>query len=102
MPRYIACYDLADTNPDPHSEFINQADKVGWKTWIWASSHSLWYKLPNTTLVGEFSSRDAAKAAFDKALAATKLENSGTDLEKYIIADYGSAVFDSDVTHKGS
>lgn len=98
MPRHIAVYDIADTSPDPHAEFIAQADKLGWSTWVWAPAKNKWYKLPNTTLVGEFVNRDAAKSAFDAAVKATRASKGNVKLEKYFIADYGSSTFDSDVT----
>ncbi|MGO4441639.1 hypothetical protein [Rhizobium sp. RAF56] len=101
MPKYIACYDLAANHPDPHAEFIHQADMTGWSTWIWEPNLSKWYQLPNTTLIGEFETSDTAKAAFDKAVAATKLTVPDLLLEKYFITDYGLAIFNSDVVHGG-
>jgi len=98
MARYIAVYDIADTNPDPHSEFITQGEKLGWVTWVWAPTLQKWYKLPNTTLIGDFADRDAAKAAFNGAAKAARAEKGKLTIEKYFIADYGSGVFDSDVT----
>ena len=99
MPKYIACYDIAETDPDSQAELIQQADITGWSTWIWAPNASKWYQLPNTTLIGEFANSEIARAAFDKAIAATKLAMRGLTLEKYFIADYGLAVFDSDEVH---
>ncbi|ASS57594.1 hypothetical protein [Rhizobium leguminosarum] len=98
MARYIAVYDIAETYPDPHSEFITQAEKLGWVTWVWAPARQKWYKLPNTTLIGEFADRDAAKAAFNDAAKAARAEVGKLTIEKYFIADYGAGAFDSDVT----
>ncbi|WP_455872873.1 hypothetical protein [Rhizobium yanglingense] len=97
MARYIAVYDIADTHRDPHAAFIAQAEKLGWSTWVWALTAKKWYKLPNTSLIGDFQDRDAAQAAFNAAAKAARAEKGELTVEKYFIADWGSATFDSDV-----
>ncbi len=98
MARFIATYDLTNTNPSPYTEFRDAAINLGWSIWI-LSSESVWYRLPNTTLVGEFSDMEAAKKAFHaiKGKAEAKLGRAIT-VEKYIIANYSSSNFISDQT----
>lgn len=100
MTDYVISYDLKRTNPDPHTKFLEQAGKVGWRAWILASD-GYWYRLPNTTLIGEFINRAAAKAAFDKAVAVTAVEiGIPVTVEKFFLAAYSEALIDSDVKQK--
>ncbi len=71
MTLLVVCYDLKTINPDPHDEFLDQADVLGWASKVWIPSRKQWYKLPDTTLVGDFANRAAATAAFDAAKTAT-------------------------------
>ena len=97
MPDFIATYDLRETNPSPHGEFLEQAKKKGWKLWI-LSSDNEWYRLPNTTLVGDFPSKDAAVKALKDTRAATESElRIKVTMEKWIVSERGSSSFDSDV-----
>ncbi|WP_266030404.1 hypothetical protein [Brucella intermedia] len=98
MAKFIATYDLTNTNPSPYSEYLSAAKELGWSVWI-LSSQSVWYRLPNTTLVGEFSDMDAAEKAFDsiKGRAEKKLGRPIT-VEKMIVANYTSSRFNSDQT----
>lgn len=97
MPDYLVTYDLRVTDPDPHGEFLDQAVARGWAVFKWGPQSQKWLRLPNTTLVGEFSSRDAAKDAFDQARAATQsVLGVRVTVEKYILSTYGNALFSSD------
>lgn len=70
MPDFGATYDLKWSTDTPYSEFKNQADKLGWKSWVLAGN-GVYYKLPNTALVGSFSDMAAAEAAFAAIAAKT-------------------------------
>jgi hypothetical protein len=52
MPDNLVTYDLKETDPDPHSEFITQAEARGWAAYKWGPQSQKWLRLPNTTLVG--------------------------------------------------
>lgn len=95
MRRYVLSYDLKKTTPDPHSEFLRKAAKVGWKPWAWIESSKKWYRLPNTTLVGHFETRALAEAAFDKAIAAATEAGKTVIVEKYFFAVYTEALLNS-------
>jgi hypothetical protein len=97
MATYIVTYDLKKTVPDPHTEFLERASKLGWMAWA-LGSNNIWYRLPNTTLVGTFASIDAADQAFEATRTATEQAIRGkVIIEKFIIAEYGAARFNSDV-----
>ncbi len=97
MATFIASYDLKETNPSPHSKFLEHARNNGWQLWILSSANE-WYRLPNTTLVGTFANEDAAVAALKKTRTDTQSELGRTvTMEKWIVAEYGAASFDSDV-----
>lgn len=97
MAAFIATYDLKETNPGPHSEFLEQAKKNGWKLWI-LSSDNEWYRLPNTTLIGSFDDREAAVAALKKTRADTQRElGIPVTMEKWIVAERGGSTFDGDI-----
>lgn len=95
MPTFIACYDLNDRN-NPHQDFLEAAEKLGWAPWILGSSKK-WNRLPNTTLHGTFDDKDAAVDAF-KAIepAAEKTLGRAITVEKWIVAQYSTATFYSD------
>lgn len=99
MPRFIASYDLKSSNPSPYSAFLDEVKKLGWQCWI-LSSADVWYRLPNTTLVGMFNDMNAAKVAFNAIKpAAESVLGVTIVVEKQIIAQYSTANFSSDVTH---
>lgn len=97
MTDYIVTYDLTRTTPEPYSTMLDEAEKRGWSRWIWGPTNKKWLRLPNTTLVGEFANRDAAKKAFDDAVAATGTAiGRKVTVEKFILASYSGATFNSD------
>ena len=100
MPNYIATYDLKKTNPEPYGAFLEAAESLGWNTWI-KSDGGEWYRLPNTTLEGEFKDIDAATHAFHaiKPSAEASLGRTIT-VEKFIVAQYSTAKFNSDETQR--
>lgn len=96
MPRFIATYDLTNTNPSPYTAYREAALELGWAVWI-LSSKGVWYRLPNTTLVGSFDSMAIADKAFDAIKpAAEKKLGRLIKVEKHIIAQYSESRFDSD------
>lgn len=96
MTEYVACYDLQSAF-DPYSQFLDQAEAKGWRRWIWGPNAQKWLRLPNTTLLGEFASASAAKAAFDSAVAATTLEiGSKVIVTKHLIGTFSETSFQSD------
>jgi hypothetical protein len=101
VPKFIASYDLIETKPDPHKAFLENAKKHGWgDAWI-KGENGKWYRLPNTTLVGTFGTRDEAVAALKATKADTEKEiRTKVTMEKWIVADYTNATFDSDVKTK--
>lgn len=88
MTAFIATYDLRETNPGPHSEFLEQADKNGWSPWLLIDGE--WHRLPNTTLIGDFTDKPAAVAALKKTRADTEREmGRKVTMEKWIVAPRG-------------
>ena len=101
MPMFLASYDLKETNPDPHAIFLKQATTQGWKLWVLGGTN-VWYRLPNTTLDGTFANMAAAESALEATRAATEKEmNRAVTMNKWIIAEYGSARFNSDERRNG-
>lgn len=97
MTSYFVSYDLTATNPGPHSEFLDQAELQGWSRWAWGSQTEKWFRLPNTFLIGDFPTRDAAKKAFDDTKTATaRAIGRSVIVEKFFLAEYSSALFASD------
>lgn len=96
MATFIACYDLKETSPKPHNEFLEAAKQHGWEPWILARDN-IWYRLPNTTLVGQFDSQELAVAAF-KAIRPDAEKALGVSIvvEKWFVAKYVGANFNSD------
>ncbi|KRQ96830.1 hypothetical protein [Bradyrhizobium valentinum] len=96
MPTFVASHDLKETNPDPHAMFLRQAVAHNWTPWI-LGSNNVWYRLPNTTLVGTFESMAIAEARLEATRVATQNEMGRTvTMNKWIIAEYGAARFNSD------
>lgn len=97
MAKFLATYDLKETNPSPHSKFLENAPKNGWQLWVLSSGNE-WYRLPNTTLAGEFPTMDAAETALKKVRADTEAALGKTvTMEKWIITERGTSRFDADV-----
>ena len=95
MASFIVSYDLEDTN-NPHSAFLAAAKKLGWTSWVPTNADN-YYKLPNTTLSGHFTSLDAAVHAFEaiKPAAESALRKS-IKVEKHFLTEYTLASVDSD------
>lgn len=99
MPNFVATYDLRTTPVDPHSEFLRQAPIHGWSLWVFGTRRRLWYRLPNTTIVGEFDDIAAAKRAFRATVGSTRAAlRSPVVVEKHFLAEYVASSFTSDVT----
>jgi hypothetical protein len=96
MPTFFATYDLRETRPDPHEKFIENAGRFGWTTLIWGATAKKWYKLPNTTLTGDFDDRPAAVTALKAARTATASDLGQCVLEKWIVITSGGSTFESD------
>jgi hypothetical protein len=59
MAQFIVSYDLKTTHPDPHDEFLRQAQKLHWGQWlIFPGNHEK--KLPDNTLVSRFKAMHEA------------------------------------------
>lgn len=101
MANFVATYDLKWSQTTPYSEFKEQAEKLGWASWIHASNGK-WYKLPNTTLVGTFATMEAAEQAFLAiAGATTAATGKAVVVEKWFIGLYTSSRFNSDEQRAG-
>lgn len=102
MAKYIASYDLRETSPSPHAEFLEQAKAKGWRLWILSGKNER-YRLPNTTLDGDFADREAAVAALKATRTATEAKlGRPVVMEKWIVAERNGASFDSDVHQPAS
>lgn len=97
MPDFIVSYDLKETHPDPHAEFVKQAEKKGWSTWVRGAT-GVTYKLPNTTIEATFQTRDLAEASFLSIAPATRSAGFNVVVAKWILADSTYARFASDKT----
>ncbi len=96
MAMFVACYDLNDTNK-PHGDFLAAAIASGWSQWVLANDKK-WYKLPNTTIRGDFTDHDTAMKSFHSIKpAAEKSLGKKITLEKYFVTAYTHASLDSDV-----
>lgn len=103
MTDYIVTYDLTNSTPSPYGTMLDEAEKLGWSRWIWGPTNKKWLRLPNTTLIGEFATQADAKKAFDDAVAATAREiGRKVTVEKFILAAYGGATYNSDEKVDGS
>ena len=94
MPQFLITYDLKSTTPDPHKPFLSAAEKQG-LLYVWKSPNYV-NRLPNTTVWGVFKDKDAAKAAFNAAIAAAANKTTIT-VEKVFIARFDGTYCDSDV-----
>jgi hypothetical protein len=69
MTDYLITYDLEEGSPDPHKPFLSAAANEG-LLYVWKGANYV-NRLPNTTVWGVFATKEAADAAFDRALSAT-------------------------------
>lgn len=98
MSRYMLSYDVQAVTPSPYGPLIEALAAEEWHPWI-KSGNGRFYRLPNTTFVGEFVTRDDAKAAFFRAVQVASREiGRSIMVEKWIVATYLDATFDSDRT----
>lgn len=98
MPSFIACYDLEDITPSPYQAFWTAAEQKGWKRWIDGNSGKS-YRLPNTTLTGDFPSEEAAiQALKDTHSRAQGAIGRMFKMPKWIVAPCSTATFNSDDT----
>lgn len=79
MPQYLISYDLRSSSPSPHKPFLDAAEK---EDLLYVYKATTLNRLPNTTVWGVFASKDAARAAFDRALTAA-----GDKLGKAIVLE---------------
>lgn len=101
MTRFVVTYDLKNTTPSPYAAFRAEAEKLKWETTI--KHDDIIYRLPNTTLIGTFPTKDAAFAAFKAIEAATnKALSTEINVEKHFIAAYTDGSFSSDEKVKPS
>jgi hypothetical protein len=95
MSEYLVTYDLKDGNPGPHRDFIMAAEAEG-LLYVYKPSESVMH-LPNTTLWGNFSIRDAVRDAYKRALdKAIKIVGYTIKLEKRAITQISNPYFLSD------
>ena len=95
MTRFVVTYDLKNTSPSPYAAFRAEAEKLKWETTIKDNSDKIW-RLPNTTLIGTFPTKDAALAAFLAIEPATnKTLDTKINVEKHFIASYTAGSFGS-------
>lgn len=96
MATFTAAYDLKWSADTPYTEFRNQATKLGWKVWI-LSGNNVWYRLPNTTLEGDFPDMAAAETALLATREATAAATGkAVIMEKWLVTQYSVARFNSD------
>jgi hypothetical protein len=95
MTNFIACYDLNGTN-NPHNDYLAAAIACGWSQWVKTESGK-WFKLPNTTLHGNFADEVSALASFKNIKTeAEKLLGKPITMEKYFVTKYSTASVVSD------
>lgn len=94
MPAFLVSYDLKGGDPSPHSAFLTCAEPEGW---LYVYKGKRVFRLPNTTLWGEFADAAAAVAAFDRALAAAERHlGRKVVLEKRIVTRFDPKAAKSD------
>ncbi|WP_162561211.1 hypothetical protein [Methylobacterium terrae] len=87
MTRFILSYDLEKTKPDPHPEFLRQAEALGWSKWI-KLADGKFNKLPNTTLHKSFENIEDANKSYSDIVSKTKAAlNATVNVEKVIIIE---------------
>jgi hypothetical protein len=103
MAYFLATYDAKETRPDGHMEILKAAPANGWNLWILGDLglDRSWYRLPNTTLDGEFLNMNAAVAALDQTIKdASRAIGRALIAEKWIVVEYTAARFYSDKRSK--
>ena len=99
MPDIVITYDLERGTPSPYGAFITAAAREG-LLYVWKGATYV-NRLPNTTVWGVFSDRDAANAAFDRALAsASKTVGYTIKLEKRMTVEEKNTLVSSDKRKK--
>lgn len=87
MATFDVTYDLKWAQDTPYAEFKNQAEKLGWTSWVLAGN-GIRYKLPNTSLVGTFNDITAAEKAFLAVAGATSAATGKVVIvEKWFLAE---------------
>jgi len=94
VTEYLVSYDLKETNPKPHKEFVLAAEKQGF---LYVYKADDLFRLPNTTIWGNFTDKDAARDAFEHAkTAAEKKLGITIVLEKRTISKFSDFYIRSD------
>lgn len=97
LQSFVITYDVEDDDPSPYDELLDQAEANGWSRWVFGAKTKKYFRLPNTTLIGEFADKLAAEDAFLKAVKSTGKElGIKVVVSKYFLAAYSTARFVSD------
>lgn len=97
MTNFLISYDLNATG-SPHKRFLTEAINHNLLFVLSDSGSAHAYRLPNTTLWGQFSSvADARKALFEVAAAVEKMTKVKVVIEKFAVSHLGQARWNSDV-----
>jgi hypothetical protein len=97
MTQFLGTYDFKKTSPEPYTAFLAAAERHGWYHWITDDTTGKRFRLPNTTVQGDFINYTAAAAAFDVALnEAARAIGKSIMIEKWFIAERGASTFSSD------
>jgi hypothetical protein len=96
MPKYIISYDINAA----HKKFLTECE-VGGLLYVidgYTQDNTMYlYRLPNTTVWGEFSNKDAAQSAFNAAHQRTNSASLQTVVvEKRMISDFNEYSVGSD------
>lgn len=87
-------YDLKETSPKPHKEFILAAEKQGL---LYVYQADDLFRLPNTTIWGAFDGKEGVRDAFERAqTAAEKKLGIKIVLEKRLITKLADFFIRSD------
>lgn len=98
MPNFLASFDLRFELGSFHSDFMRIAMSLDWSPWIECES-GFTYRLPGTTLYGEFIDLDSAYAALEEARELTQYAlGKCVFMEKIIVAQVEEMLFSSNVT----
>lgn len=85
MKPFVVTFDLSTSHPSAHARLTALLADEGLSAWTFAGGKEV--RLPNTTVTGLFVSREAADAAFLRALAALQREMPGqvTNPKRFVI-----------------